>query len=383
MERKTGFTWTPELIVVKVGTSTLTHSTGKLDLRQMEKLVRDLADLANQGKKPVLVSSGAVGAGLGRLGFTKRPRTLREKQAIAAVGQGILLQMYEKLFAEYGRVVAQVLLTRNDFSDRRRYLNVSHTFSQLLEYDVIPIINENDTTAVEELKFGDNDSLAALVAGALDADLLIILSDIDGLYSDNPKLNPQAERIGIVKEITPEIEALAGGAGSTLGTGGMSAKIQAAKICTNSGIPMVIANGSEEGVLHRIVDGHEVGTTFLPQENKLRGKKKWIAYGSAIQGKVVIDRGAAKALLSEGKSLLPIGIIQVSGNYDAGAVVSVFDPDGQELARGITNYSAAELDLIKGKKSGEIEDILGQKDYDEAIHRDNMALWENGGSERS
>ena len=383
MERKTGFTWTPELIVVKVGTSTLTHSTGKLDLRQMEKLVRDLADLANQGKKPVLVSSGAVGAGLGRLGFTKRPRTLREKQAIAAVGQGILLQMYEKLFAEYGRVVAQVLLTRDDFSDRRRYLNVSHTFSQLLEYDVIPIINENDTTAVEELKFGDNDSLAALVAGALDADLLIILSDIDGLYSDNPKLNPQAERIGIVKEITPEIEALAGGAGSTLGTGGMSAKIQAAKICTNSGIPMVIANGSEEGVLHRIVDGHEVGTTFLPQENKLRGKKKWIAYGSAIQGKVVIDRGAAKALLSEGKSLLPIGIIQVSGNYDAGAVVSVFDPDGQELARGITNYSAAELDLIKGKKSGEIEDILGQKDYDEAIHRDNMALWENGGSERS
>lgn len=383
MERKTGFTWTPELIVVKVGTSTLTHSTGKLDLRQMEKLVRDLADLANQGKKPVLVSSGAVGAGLGRLGFTKRPRTLREKQAIAAVGQGILLQMYEKLFAEYGRVVAQVLLTRDDFSDRRRYLNVSHTFSQLLEYDVIPIINENDTTAVEELKFGDNDSLAALVAGAVDADLLIILSDIDGLYSDNPKLNPQAERIGIVKEITPEIEALAGGAGSTLGTGGMSAKIQAAKICTNSGIPMVIANGSEEGVLHRIVDGHEVGTTFLPQENKLRGKKKWIAYGSAIQGKVVIDRGAAKALLSEGKSLLPIGIIQVSGNYDAGAVVSVFDPDGQELARGITNYSAAELDLIKGKKSGEIEDILGQKDYDEAIHRDNMALWENGGSERS
>ncbi|NLL17640.1 MAG: glutamate 5-kinase [Clostridia bacterium] len=371
------------MIVVKVGTSTLTHSTGKLDLRQMEKLVRDLADLANQGKKPVLVSSGAVGAGLGRLGFTKRPRTLREKQAIAAVGQGILLQMYEKLFAEYGRVVAQVLLTRDDFSDRRRYLNVSHTFSQLLEYDVIPIINENDTTAVEELKFGDNDSLAALVAGALDADLLIILSDIDGLYSDNPKLNPQAERIGIVKEITPEIEALAGGAGSTLGTGGMSAKIQAAKICTNSGIPMVIANGSEEGVLHRIVDGHEVGTTFLPQENKLRGKKKWIAYGSAIQGKVVIDRGAAKALLSEGKSLLPIGIIQVSGNYDAGAVVSVFDPDGQELARGITNYSAAELDLIKGKKSGEIEDILGQKDYDEAIHRDNMALWENGGSERS
>lgn len=383
MEKETGFVWTPELIVVKVGTSTLTHSTGKLDLRQMEQLVRDLADLANQGKKPVLVSSGAVGAGLGRLGFTKRPRTLREKQAIAAVGQGILLQMYEKLFAEYGRTVAQVLLTRDDFSDRRRYLNVSHTFSQLLEYDVIPIINENDTTAVEELKFGDNDSLAALVAGVLDADLLIILSDIDGLYTDNPKLNPQAQKITVVREITPEIEALAGGAGSVLGTGGMDAKIQAAKICTNSGIPMVIANGSEEGVLHKIVEGQQVGTTFLPKENIFRGKKKWIAYGSAIQGKVNIDRGAAKALLSDGKSLLPIGITQVSGSFDAGAVVSVFDPDGQELARGITNYSAAELEMIKGKKTGEIEDILGYKDYDEAIHRDNMALWENGGSERS
>lgn len=382
MEKETGFFVKPELIVVKVGTSTLTHSTGKLDLRQMEKLVRDLADLANQGKKPVLVSSGAVGAGVGRLGFTQRPRTLREKQAVAAVGQGILLQMYEKLFAEYGWIVAQVLLTRDDFSDRRRYLNISHTFSQLLEFGVIPIVNENDTTAVEELKFGDNDSLAALVAGAVDADLLIILSDIDGLYNDNPRSNPQAERISLIKEITPEIEALAGGAGSALGTGGMGAKIQAAKICTNYGIPMVIANGSEEGVLHRIIEGQEVGTLFLPHENKLRGKKKWIAYGSAIQGQLVIDAGAAKALLSGGKSLLPIGITQVSGTFDAGAAVSVFGPDGRELARGITNYSSTELELIKGKKSGDIEAVLGYKDYDEAIHRDNLVLWENSGGER-
>lgn len=373
---------TSERIVVKVGTSTITHSTGQLDLRQMEKLVRDLVDLANQGKKIVLVTSGAVGAGMGRLGFSRRPRTLREKQAVAAVGQGILLHMYEKLFAEYGRVVAQVLLTRGDFSDRKRYLNVSHTFSQLLEYGVIPIVNENDTTAVEELRFGDNDSLAALVAGAIDADLLIILSDIDGLYDDNPKTNPNAHKISVVKEITPEIENLAGGAGSSLGTGGMSTKIQAAKICTNSGIPMVIASGSEEWVLQDIVSGKEVGTVFLPREDRLRGKKKWIAYGSAISGKIVIDAGAATALITEGKSLLPIGIVSVEGDFEAGGVVSVLDPGGKELARGIVNYDADELELIKGRKTGEIEAILGHKDYDEAIHRDNLVLWENGDPER-
>lgn len=373
---------TSERIVVKVGTSTITHSTGQLDLKQMEKLVRDLVDLANQGKKIVLVTSGAVGAGMGRLGFSRRPRTLREKQAVAAVGQGILLHMYEKLFAEYGRVVAQVLLTRGDFSDRKRYLNVSHTFSQLLEYGVIPIVNENDTTAVEELKFGDNDSLAALVAGAIDADLLIILSDIDGLYDDNPKTNPHAHKISVVKEITPEIERLAGGAGSNLGTGGMCTKIQAAKICTNSGIPMVIASGSEEWVLQDIVAGKEVGTVFLPREDRLRGKKKWIAYGSAISGKIVIDAGAATALTAEGKSLLPIGIVSVEGDFEAGGVVSVFDPGGKEMARGIVNYGADELELIKGRKTGEIEAILGHKDYDEAIHRDNLVLWENGDPER-
>lgn len=371
-----------ERIVVKVGTSTLTHATGQLDLRRMEKLVRDLVDLANQGKKLVLVSSGAVGAGMGRLGFSRRPRTLREKQALAAVGQGILVHMYEKFFAEYGWVVAQVLLTREDFSDRRRYLNVSHTFSQLLEYGVIPIVNENDTTAVEELRFGDNDNLAALVAGAIDADLLVILSDIDGLYDDDPRTNPRARKLPVVKEITPEIEHLAGGAGSSFGTGGMSTKIQAAKICTSSGIPMVIASGTQEGVLHDILAGREVGTVFLPRADKLRGKKKWIAYGSAASGKIVIDAGAAQALTAEGKSLLPVGIVAVEGQFEAGSVVRVYDPTGKEVARGIVNYSAQELELIKGKKTGEIEAVLGHKDYDEAIHRDNLVLWENGESER-
>lgn len=381
MKKENSLLLKPELIVIKVGTSTLTHDSGRLDLRQMEKLVRDLADLANQGKKLVLVTSGAVGAGMGRLGFNCRPRTLREKQAIAAVGQGILLHMYEKLFAEYGQIVAQVLLSRDDLSDRKRYLNVSHTFSQLLEYNVIPIVNENDTTAVDELKFGDNDSLAALVAGVLDADLLIILSDIDGLYDAHPQINPQAKKIDFVSEITPEIEALAGGAGSDLGTGGMCAKIQAAKICTNSGVPMIIANSSEENVLNRIVMGEPIGTLFSPREDKLKGRKKWIAYGSTFQGKVKIDSGALVALL-KGKSLLPIGITQIIGTFEAGAVVSVIGSDGVELARGIVNYCADELDRIKGKRTGEIENILGHKDYDEAIHRDNLVLWENDPVER-
>lgn len=368
-------------IVVKVGTSTLTHATGKLDLKQIEKLVRELADLMNQGKEIVLVTSGAVGAGLGRLGFSKKPRSLREKQAVAAVGQGILLHMYEKIFAEYGQIVAQILLTRDDFSERKRYLNIRHTFSQLMEYGVIPIVNENDTTAVDELKFGDNDSLAALVAGAIDADLLILLTDIEGLYDAHPKLYPDAKKIDLIAEITPEIELLAGGAGSYLGTGGMSTKIQAAKICTNSGIPMVIANGSKEGVLDEIIKGEQIGTLFLPREEKLCGRKKWIAYGSALAGKIVIDAGAADALIKEGKSLLPIGIVEIKGNFEAGATVSVIDTQDIEIARGIANYSAIELDKIKRKKTKEIEAILGHKDYDEAIHRDNLVLWENGRTE--
>lgn len=370
-------------IVVKVGTSTLTHATGKLDLRQIEKLVRELADLMNQGVEIVLVTSGAVGAGMGRLGLSKRPRSLREKQAVAAVGQGILLHMYEKIFAEYGQTVAQILLTRDDFAERRRYLNIRHTFSQLLEYGVIPIVNENDTTAVDELKFGDNDSLAALVAGVIDADLLILLTDIEGLYDAHPKLYPDAKKIDLIKEITPQIEALAGGAGSQLGTGGMSTKIQAAKICINSGVPMVIASGIEEGVLYQILTGKQIGTTFLPKEEKLCGRKKWIAYGSALTGGIIIDEGAAEALIKEGKSLLPIGIMQVIGSFEAGATVSVIDLKGVEVARGIVNYSASELEQIKRKKTIEIENILGHKDYDEAIHRDNLVLWGNGKAERS
>lgn len=360
-------------IVVKVGTSTLTHKTGKLNLLQLENIVRQLADLCNQGKQVILVTSGAVGAGVEKLGLSGKPKTMPEKQAAAAVGQGVLLHMYEKLFAEYGQVVGQVLLTREDLADRKRYLNARHTFLTLLEFGVLPIVNENDTVAVEEIKLGDNDTLSALVASLVDADLLILLTDTDGLYDGNPRTNPSAKLIPIIEEITPEIERLAGGAGSALGTGGMATKLQAAKIAMNSGIPMVIAHGAKPGILRDIISGHFRGTLFVPGE-RLQSRKRWIAFGSHIQGKLTVDAGAKKALLEDGSSLLPIGITAVEGDFEVGNVVSVVGPEGLEFARGIVNYASWEIEKIKGKNTNQISAILGYKDYDEVIHRDNFVI---------
>lgn len=360
-------------IVVKVGSSTLSHATGKLNLHRMEQLVRELADLRNQGKEVVLVSSGAQAAGIGRLGLARRPRTIPEKQATAAVGQGILMHMYEKLFAEYGVAVAQVLLTREDMSDRRRFLNARNALNALLDYHAIPVINENDTIAVDEIKFGDNDTLSALVACLIDADLLIILSDIDGLFSANPQENPDATLIAEVGEVTPEIEQLAGGAGSRLGTGGMTTKLLAGRIAINSGFPMIITNGRKSGAIRRVVAGEPLGTMFMPRENRLQTKKKWIAFGSSVQGKIIVDSGAGKALREQGKSLLPSGVMDVEGSFDIGNTVSVICAGG-EIARGIVNYPSEEIVKIKGKKTTEIEKVLGYKDYDEIIHRDNLVV---------
>lgn len=352
----------------------MTHNTGKLNLLQLEKLVRELADLRNLGKQVILVTSGAVGAGVGKLGLKCKPKTMPEKQAAAAVGQGVLLHMYEKIFAEYGQVVGQVLLTREDLADRKRYLNARHTLMALLQYGVLPIVNENDTVAVEEIRLGDNDTLSALVAGLVDADLLVLLSDIEGLYNGNPKTNPEACLIPVIEEITPEVEALAGGAGTTLGTGGMGTKLQAAKIAMNSGIPMVIAHGAKPGILQQIVTGEFTGTLFVPREARLHTKKRWIAFGSGIQGKITVDAGAQKAVVDDGKSLLPIGITSVEGNFEVGNVVSIHGPSGGEFARGIVNYASWEIEKIKGKNTSEILGILGHKDYDEVIHRDNLAI---------
>ena len=361
-------------IVIKVGTSSLTHETGKLNLFQLEKIVRELADLSNQEKQVILVTSGAVGAGVGKLGLTCRPKTMPEKQAAAAVGQGVLMHMYEKIFAEYGKVAAQILLTREDLADRKRYLNARNTFFALLGFGVLPIVNENDTVAVEEIRLGDNDTLSALVAGLVDADLLVLLSDIDGLYDGNPKTNPEAKLIPLISELTPEIEAMAGGAGSGLGTGGMGTKLTAAKIAMTSGIPMVIANGRRSNILRKVLAADFQGTLFLPNEVRLHTKKRWIAFGSAIQGCIYVDGGAEKAIIANGKSLLPAGIIKVTGDFDAGNVVSVWGTCGSEFARRIVNYSSAEIKKIMGKNTQEIVSILGHKDYDEVIHRDNLSV---------
>ncbi|WP_066636399.1 glutamate 5-kinase [Desulfolucanica intricata] len=360
-------------LVVKVGSSSLAHSTGKLNLFQFEQLAIQLADLYNQGKEVLLVTSGAIGAGLGKLGIKRRPKTIPEKQAAAAVGQGVLMQMYEKFFAEYGVTVGQVLLTREDFSDRSRFLNARNTLHALLSMGVIPIINENDTVAVEEIKLGDNDTLSALVAGLVDAELLILLSDIDGLYTADPRKEPTATIISEIEEITEEIENLAGGAGSQLGTGGMATKLQAARIAMHSGTAMVIARAGEKNIIRRVVAGEPVGTVFRPG-NKLENKKRWIAYSSAVHGKILVDEGAARALLKQGKSLLPSGITAVDGVFEMGNTVSIIGPDGKEIARGITSFSSSEIEKIKGKQTREIEKVLGYKDYDEVVHRNNLVL---------
>ncbi len=363
-----------QTIVVKVGTSTLTHKNGKLNLEQIERLVRQLSDLRNQGKDVVLVSSGAIGAGMGKLNLEERPKTIPEKQAVAAVGQGILLHIYEKIFAEYGQATAQLLLTKADLEHRQRFLNARNTLLTLLKLGVIPIVNENDTVAFEEIKFGDNDTLAALVGTLIDADLVILLTDIDGFYDGDPRKNPDAKRISVVETIDETIESLAGNVGSKFGSGGMITKISAASITVNAGIPMMIAHGAEERILRRLTDGEDLGTLFLPVDMKPHLRKKWIAFGSHVDGRVMVDDGAKEALLHKGKSLLPSGIVAVEGNFAAGDVVDIVDAQGREFARGICNYGNVELQKIKGQKSKDICPILGYKDFDEAIHRDNLSL---------
>lgn len=362
-------------IVVKVGTSTITYANGKRNFSQIDRLARELSDLQNQGKEMILVSSGAVAVGVDRLGLPAKPSTIPGKQACAAVGQGVLMHTYEKLFADYGQVVAQVLITRTEAIDRHRYTNCRNTFMTLLQQGVIPIVNENDVVALDELKIGDNDNMSALVAGIVDADLVIILSDIDGLYTANPATHPDATLVHTVQEITPEVEASAGGVGSSRGTGGMATKIQAAKAATNSGIQLVIASGTEKNAIPRILQGEEIGTLFVSRENRLQFRKRWLAFGAKIQGSIVVDDGCARAIRKAGGcSILPAGIYQVVGDFQTGSTVSVIDKEGHELARGLVHYTASELERIKGCKSSDIEGILGHKNYDEVIHRDDLVI---------
>ena len=365
---------TAKRFVVKVGTSTLTHDTGKLNFFRIEKLVRDLSDLANQGKEVILVSSGAVGAGMERLGLKEKPKTIPEKQAAAAVGQGMLMHVYEKLFGEYGQIVAQVLLTREDSVKHKRYINSRNTLLTLLKNGVIPVINENDAVAIDELKIGDNDTLSAMVASIVDADVLIILSDVEGVYDSNPQNNPDARLINQIDDITPEVENLAGGPGTIRGTGGMYTKIQAAKIAVNSGVTMLIASGSREGVIRDSVCGNHVGTLFSAKQSRIQTRKGWLAFGARIQGSVIVDDGCAQAIREKGSSLLSAGITSVEGSFGYGNTIRVMSLAGREIARGITNYCSEDIDKIKGVHTDRIADILGSKPYDDVIHRDNMVV---------
>ena len=370
-------------IVVKVGTSTLTHPNGKLNFSRIEGLVRELADAVNAGKQILLVSSGAVGAGMDRLGWKEKPKTIPEKQAAAAVGQGILMHTYEKLFAEYGQVVGQVLLTREDSVNRRRYANSRNTLLTLLNIGVIPIINENDAVSIDELKIGDNDTLSANVAAIVDADVLIILSDVDGVYSANPQTDPQARLLPEISEVTPEVEAMCGGAGTMRGTGGMLTKMAAARMAMNSGIVMVIASGGRDGAVQSILAGKPIGTLFPPRQNRLQFRKRWLAFGARIKGRLKVDKGCAQALLSNGSSLLAAGVKEVEGNFEQGSTVSILNPEGWEIARGLVNYSTDDVRKIMGAHTHEIAEILGHKPYDEVVHRDNLVLLSRHETEES
>jgi glutamate 5-kinase len=360
-------------LVIKIGSSILASAEQGLNTKRLHAITKDISDIADKGYEAVIVSSGAIAAGLKKLGLKEKPKDIKLKQAAAAIGQSSLMWAYEQGFADFHKKVAQVLLTRDDIANRLRYINAKNTLFALLSYDIIPVINENDPVAVDEIKFGDNDVLAALVACLVEADMLIILSDVEGLYTKDPK-HKDAELIGSVDEITPDIEKIAGGRGSALSTGGMYSKVLAAKQAINHGIPVVIMSGKKSRLLANLLNGEKVGTYFKPNKERLSSKKGWIAYGLKSKGAVYLDDGAVKALTTQGKSLLPSGIIKVEGHFDIGDAVSCISKDGEKVAKGLTNYSSQDIDLIKGKKTSEIEKVLGYKYSDEVIHRDNLAV---------
>ncbi|APG27794.1 glutamate 5-kinase [Syntrophotalea acetylenivorans] len=365
-------------VVIKVGSGVLVGQDG-VDPAIIEALVKDLCKVVEQGYEVLLVSSGAVATGKGDLGIVGRPPTIPLKQAAAAIGQSRLMRYYKDAFRTCGRRVAQILLTRDDLANRRRFLNARNTLMTLLEYGIIPIINENDTVVVDEIRFGDNDNLSALVTNLAESDLLVILSDVDGLYDSNPRTNPQARLINKIEHITPEIEGMAGGAGSEVGTGGMATKIEAAKRASLYGVSTVIVNGRQPHVLSRLFAGEELGSWFLPAVDRLNARKHWIAFTKKIRGRLLLDEGAHQALADKGKSLLPSGIIEVEGNFERGDAVRLCDAEGREFARGIINYSQAELVRIQGHNSQDIEELLGYQYGAEVVHRDNLVLKKRAG----
>jgi len=360
-------------LVVKVGSALVTNNGAGLDLAAIHEWARQIAELRHNGKQVVLVSSGAIACGMQRLGWQKRPKAVHELQAAAAVGQMGLAQVYESAFSAHGLHSAQILLTHDDLADRKRYLNARATLTTLLELGVIPIINENDTVVTDEIKFGDNDTLGALVANLVEADCLIILTDQPGLFTADPRKDPSATLIASARAGDPALEAMAGGAGTQIGTGGMITKVLAAKRAARSGADTVIASGREKTPLTRLAAGESVGTLLVADTLPMTARKQWLADHLQLAGKLVLDQGASEAL-KDGKSLLAIGITETLGEFERGSAIACLSPEGQEIARGLSNYGSAEVRLIAGKSSSEIEATLGYIEAPEVIHRDNLIL---------
>ncbi len=369
-------------IVIKIGSSTLTHPGGKLNFSQIDALVRQMVDLKNMGKDIALVSSGAVGAGMAELGLKEKPLQIPEQQACAAIGQGLLIGIYNKFFQQYGEKAAQILLTASDLENRNRYLNANNTIESLLSHGIIPVINENDTVVTDEIKFGDNDTLSARVASLIEADLLINLSDIDGFYNRKPAIKDKdIQLISVVEKIDQAIIEMAGSPESMVGTGGMVTKIMAAQIATESGIMMIIGPGQQRNILLKLVEmaekgKYEIGTTFLPCESILCKRKQWLNYNLPAEGTIIVDEGAVLALTEKKKSLLPGGILKVKLNFNSGEMVNIKTSNGKKIGKGISNYSASEIKKIKGHHSSQIIEILGYINQVEVIHRDNMIIKE-------
>lgn len=358
---------TAQSIVVKVGTNSICRPGGGVNPDAIDALARQISPLLQAGKSVILVASGAIGTGLAELGLSARPTDMPRLQATAAVGQGPLMWALHGRFAKDGVKVAQVLVTRDAFEDRSRYLNIRNTLGALGDMHVLPIINENDTVAVEEIRFGENDVLAAMVANMVSADLLVLLTNVDGVMKDGKVLD-------VVEQVDASAMALVQQGKSSLGSGGMSTKLTAAGMVTRAGAVAVIANASAPDVISRLLAGERIGTVFVPARRRLSSRRRWIGQAARSSGKVLVDDGAAKAITQRGTSLLPSGIVALSGRFERGSTVSVIDSAGRELARGLSNYSSGELDLIKGLRTSQIVKVLGDKPYDEAIHRNNLVL---------
>jgi glutamate 5-kinase len=363
-------------VVVKVGTNVLTGADGRLAPERLQALADQVGRLRKGGRKVALVSSGAIGAGVGRLGLGKRPTDLRQLQACAAVGQNFLMRAYQECLEPHGVHAAQILLTASDFDHRGRYLNARNTILTCFEWGVLPIINENDTVSVAEIRFGDNDHLAALVTNLLQAPLLVLLTNVDGLYASDPGTTPSAQLLTTVPEIDGKVMAMAGSSKSALGTGGMRSKIRAARLATAAGESAIMANGSRPGILDAVFAADPVGTLFLPHGRTVPAWKRWLGYTARPKGRLLLDAGACGAVKDKGRSLLAIGVVRVLGSFGKGDVISLCDANGVEFGRGLTNYTAADLERIIGLRTEQIAEVLGAVPYEEVVHRDNLVVIE-------